>query len=137
MAALTTIVLYDALATPVAHNFVPISHSQKDFVWREKLDGLSVLSSPTVSLHVLPSKDKSLERYRVKCFLPVVETVTGANAYGYTAAPKLAYSLMASSDYIMPQRSTVQQRLDLLKYTKNVLDNTQFSEAFIYGILPF
>lgn len=137
MAALTTIVLNDALGTPVAHNFVPINHNGKEFLWRDNTAGLTILSAPIISLTVLPSKDKSLERYRERIVLPAVETVTGQNSQGYTAAPKLAYSLTKVSDYILPIRATEQQKKDLLKFGQNVSVNSQFSDSLLYGMLPF
>lgn len=137
MAALATITLMDDLTTPIAHIFNPVRHDAKEYVWRDGTAGLTILSAPTVSLVSLPTKDKSVERYREKIILPAVETITGQNAQGYTAAPKLAYSLMKVSDYVLPIRATDQQKKDLIKYGQNLSLNTQFSDALLFGIMPF
>lgn len=137
MSALADITLMDALGTPVAHVFKPINHNGKDFTWRDGTSGLTVLSAPFFVITILPSKDKTLERYRERIVLPAVETVTGQNAQGYTAAPKLAYSLTKVSDYIMPVRATEQQKKDLLKYGQNLSANAQVSDLLLYGISPY
>lgn len=137
MAALAAITLYDALGTPVAHVFQPVNHNGKEFVWRDSTTGLTILSAPVLSLIVMPSKDKNLERYREKIILPAVETVTGQNAQGYTAAPKLAYTLTKISDYILPIRATDQQKKDLVKYGQNFSANAQITDALYSSILPY
>jgi len=137
MSALQAIVLPDALATPVNHTFDPVSHSFTEFVWRDNTAGLTVLSAPTISLIVLPSKDKNIERYREKTVLPVLETITGSNSSGYTAAPRLGYTLQKIADSVIPSRATLQQRKDLAKFAGQLYAQGQFSDALYYGLRPF
>lgn len=139
MSVFTTMSIYDALATPVAHQFVPLDHQADSYTWRESGTG-SVLSAMVINFAKLKSKVGSgLERYRLKYFMPVLETVTGANALGYTAAPRLAYSLQATSEWIVPSRATIQQRTDLVKYLGQLTDvgYTQISDAVISGQMPY
>jgi hypothetical protein len=43
---------------------------------------------------------------------------------GIQPAPTLAYNLIATVELVLPERSTLQQRKDLLAYVKNALSNT-------------
>lgn len=137
MSGLANITLQDAQTTPASHIFVPVRHSDKEFVWRDSTAGLTVLSAPMFSLSVLPTKDRSLERYREKIILPALETLTSSAASGYVAAPKVAYTLSKISDYIIPSRATEAQRKDLVKFGTGVCTASQISDALYYGLLPY
>jgi hypothetical protein len=137
MSAIASIVLDDAQTTPVSHSFLPVSHSNREFIWRDSTVGLTVLSAPVIHLIVLPSKDKSIERYREKIILPTLETLTSSAASGYQAAPKIAYTLQKISDYIIPSRATEEQRKDLVKYGRLISTSTQFIDVLYYGLLPY
>jgi hypothetical protein len=117
-----------------------MDHSGDTYMWRETGTG-SILSAMVVSFAKLKAKAGSgLERYRLKTFVPVLETATGANALGYTAAPRLAYSLQATTDWIVPSRATTQQRTDLVKYQRQLTTESgysQISDAVINGQMPF
>lgn len=140
MSAFTTMSILDAQATPVSHSFSPLDHSNDTYTWRETGTG-SVLSAMVISFAKLKAKAGSgLERYRLKLFVPVLETVTGSNSLGYTAAPRLGYSLQANVDWIIPSRATTQQRTDLVKYLRQLCTEagyTQISDATTLGLMPF
>jgi len=137
MSAITSMTLNDGQATPVAHTFVPLQHAKDEYVWRES--GVSsVLASTVVSLVFLRVKgNASLEKIRLKVIVPALETATGNNADGYTAAPKLAYSLNSIQDFIMPSRATQQQRKDIVAYARNLAANVQVTDALYDGVRPY
>jgi len=137
MAALGNFTMNDGQTTPVAHTFEPVSHSLTEFVYRDNATGLTVLSAPMCVLAVLPSKDKSIERYREKIILPALETLTSSAASGYQAAPKLAYSLSKISDYVIPSRATLAQRKDLVAFGAALPNITQFQNVYYYGTRPY
>lgn len=140
MAQLATLQMFDSQATPVAHVFAPASHSSTDFVWRET-NTSSVLNAMLLTLSRLPMKKGSdLEKSRVKLVMPVLETITGSNSSGYTAAPRLAYTLQGIVDFIMPARATTVQRTDLVKYVRQVITESgysQISDATINNSWPY
>jgi hypothetical protein len=138
MAAFANISLQDGQATPVTHVFAPFDHSNDTYQWRETATG-SVLSAAVISLAKLKAKvGAGLEKFRLKVYVPVLETVSGVNALGYTAAPRLAYSLQSQSDFICPSRATTQQRVDLVTYTRNLMATsaTQIQDAITLGLMP-
>jgi len=79
----------------------------------------------------------SLEKIRVKVVIPALETATGNNADGYTAAPRLAYSLASVQDFIVPLRATTAQRKDLVAFTRNAIANAQITDALYDGVRPY
>jgi hypothetical protein len=135
MAALADMSLTDAAS--VAHVFKHKNHNGKDFIWADSTAGLTSLSAPVISMHVLPSKDKTLERYRIKVSLPALETLTSSAASGYQAAPRVAYSLNYTGDYVIPSRATLAQRKDLTAFPTHVHLQGQFTDTLWYGNLPF
>jgi len=137
MSAITSMTLNDGQATPVAHTFVPLSHSPNEYMWRES--GVSsVLAAVIVSMVFLKVKgNASLEKIRLKTSVPALETATGNNADGYTAAPKLAYNLASIQDFIMPLRATQQQRKDVVAYARNLAANAQVTDALYDGLRPY
>lgn len=140
MAQLATLSVFDSQATPVAHVFAPANHSASDFIWRETGTS-SVLNAMVLTLSKLPMKKGSdLEKSRVKLVMPVLETITGSNSSGYTAAPRLAYTLQSIVDFITPTRATSSQRTDLVKFTRQFITESgypQISDATIGSSWPY
>jgi len=88
------ITVYDGAATPVAHTLVAETVSRENgvvtCVWREKLASL-----PDEAQLCLTLRRQKLKSGVVKSVftmdVPVMESVSGQNSSGYTAAPKVAY----------------------------------------------
>jgi len=125
----------DGLATPVAHTFDCVDHGSDNWIWREAGTS-SLLGATQISLTKLKVKGGQLEKWRVKVYLPALETVTGQNSDGYTAGAKLAYSLTSVTDIIIPFRATIQQRKDVLAYARNVLGIAGFYVPIQEGFAP-
>lgn len=94
MSAQANIVAFDGAATPVSHTLVPINSSvlpdgTRESTWRESLT--TVPEEAQVRI-VMRSKRLSSGINQVSCdvSVPVMEAIAGANAAGYTAAPKVA-----------------------------------------------
>lgn len=96
MANISNVVAFDGAATPVSHTFVPQSVSQEKGKvigkWRETGLAVPTVAQPRleISLERLPSGVYRTERRLV---VPVMESISGQNAAGYTAAPKVAHEL--------------------------------------------
>jgi len=137
MSAITNILLYDGQTTPVQQTFAPLSHSKDEYIWRQT--GVSsVLASALVSLIFLKVKgNASLEKVRVKTIIPALETATGNNADGYTAAPRLAYTLASIQDFILPMRATTAQKKDIVAFSRNAIANVQITDALYDGVRPY
>lgn len=136
MATFATISLYDALATPVLHAFLPVDHNNETWTWRDSASA-SVLGAPLLSLSRIKMKAGSgLDKSRVKVYVPVLETTTGATSSGYVAAPRLAYALNSVCDFIKPMRATVEQAMTCVLFMKAALAEAQITDLICSGIAP-
>lgn len=124
MSAIANIAILDDQGTPVTHTFYPVQ-SDPSALYRENLPSSALIGQGTISLEIRSKVSDSLQRVRAVLALPALETATGANANGYTAAPKVAYTNTATVDFILPARSTAAQRKDLRVLLSNLLLNDQ------------
>jgi hypothetical protein len=53
--------------------------------------------------------------------VPVLETLAGSTEAGYAAVPKVAYIVRAQLKFWLPTRATLQNRKDVLAFSKNYL----------------
>jgi len=114
MSSISNVVAFDGAATPVSHTLVPISVAREGRTkvvaeWRET--GLAV---PTIAQ---PRLRISLEKYKTGVYkadatlvVPVMESVAGQNAAGYTAAPKVAHEMTEHLTSYYHERSDVAGR---------------------------
>nr|UJQ85683.1 MAG: hypothetical protein 2 [Leviviridae sp.] len=94
MSAIANITVYDGAATPVAHTLSPISVTRENGLvraeWREGLTGIPVYAQVRCTMQLQKLKS-GVYRVEQRVVVPVMESVSGQNAAGYTAAPKVAY----------------------------------------------
>lgn len=129
MSAIANIVINDGAATPVAHTFYP-QQSDPDALYRENLSGIALIGNGVIKASVKPSKTtEGMNRVQLSLQLPALETATAQNSEGYTAAPKVAYVTTVNVDFILPNRSTAQQRKDCRVLLSNLLANSQVIDA--------
>lgn len=126
MAAIAPIVINDGQATPVAHTYNPVQTGDATY----KRNGDS--SVPVVGFEsvVLTLKDangssEAVSRAKATLRIPVLETPAGGTGTGYVAPPRVAYFMMATLEFILPNRSTAAQRKDLRVLSANLLANSQ------------
>lgn len=94
MSAMANIVVYDGASTPVAHTLVPV-HLKNEMgiltaIWREQISTLPNEAQVRCEMRQRKLKSGVLET-RTRVVFPVMESISGQNAAGYTAAPKVAY----------------------------------------------
>jgi hypothetical protein len=137
MPSLANIVIADAQATPVNHTFVPVGpdkngvqyltdYSQANAVgyWQISIE----VSSPTPA-RVGNNGQSSVHKVRVGLHEPVLETPGDSSASGIIPAPTVAYIPRSFVEYVIPMRSTTQNRKDLWKMTHLLAANPQLQNA--------
>lgn len=129
MAAIATLVLADGATTPVNHNFDPVNIVGDVAKWSDRSGGIA-LGFPTVthSLRV-PNKDSRNYRLAVKVVTPVLEVTSPSTSTGIQPAPTKAYDLLCNVEFVLPERSTLQQRKDVLAYVKDMLAKSVVTNA--------
>lgn len=114
MSAAANVVVYDGAATPVAHTLVPVGQEStpelgKVSKWREMI--ASIPQYANVRLTTFQKWLKSgTERLELRFEVPVMESVSGANSAGYTAAPKVAHTLQGSLVFYFSERASEADR---------------------------
>lgn len=113
MSQMASIALYDGAATPVGHTFVGVNITREGdttiATYREALPSLPIEAQ--VELIITLTKLKSgVYRTSTRFNVPVMEAVSGQNAAGYTAAPKVAYVDTCELVSYAHPRSTITSR---------------------------
>jgi hypothetical protein len=133
MAAVVSIVLNDAQATPVAHTFIPLGPDQNGAWWYEDQSvGTSPVGYNRISLQLVrapvasPGTNAGERTARVKIGLhtPKLEAL-GTNDSGLTPPPTVAYTPRCNVEFILSERSILQDRKDLRKYVDFLMAEAQ------------
>lgn len=114
MAAISNITVFDGAPTPVSHTLTPISVSRDKpnrvrAEWRETGLAVPTIAQPRLVM-LLERLSSGVYRCERKLVVPVMESVSGANAAGYTAAPKIAHELTDIHIGFFHERSDVAGR---------------------------
>jgi hypothetical protein len=119
MADFVTFTLDDAEATPVTHTFDPASHQDGIAIWEDRVDGIPV-GYPTISMSMKrPTRARNSYKVMAKIALPTLEQASSGGVF--VPPPTKAYDNLAVVEFIMPARSTTQERKNLLKYLVGAL----------------
>lgn len=128
MSQIAPIVIADGKSTPVNHTFGPVV-SSPNAMYRESISTLPVTGQGIVDITLKSQPMAAMQTVRIKLILPALETVSGQNASGYTAAPKVAYSNEVYLEFKLPSRGTVDQRKDLRVLASNLLKDAQIIDV--------
>lgn len=132
MSAIANIVVFDGAATPVSHTLVPVSvvknGDEVTASYREQLTTLPVEAQVRCVITATKLKSGTI-RSSVSMVVPVMESIAGNNAAGYTAAPRVAYEDRTDLISYAHPRSTITSRRLARMLTVNVGNNVSTSVA--------
>lgn len=122
MTAIAALTLADGQATPVSKTFAPVNIDTNGVArWADRSGGIA-LGYPSVTFSSkAPTKTSRSYKVTAKVVVPVLEQTSASTATGIQPAPTLSYSLIANVEFVLPERSTLQNRKDLLAYLRNYL----------------
>jgi len=149
MANIANITVFDGAATPVSHSLLAVSITKENGVtfalWREGVAGLPVEAQVRCEMRQRILKSGVVET-RTRVVVPVMESVSGQNALGYTAAPRVAYEdTQEWVSYAHPRSTTTGRRLakQILTNLSNNIATTvaaatagPFDEAIAQQLMP-
>lgn len=132
MSQIANIAVYDGAATPVLHTLVPIYVTRNgdnyEALWREQL-----AAAPAESQVYVMFRSKKLSSgvvvMELRWGIPVMEAVNGANAFGYTASPKVAFTDQFVTTGFQHPRSTITSRRTARMIGVNIANNIATSVA--------
>jgi hypothetical protein len=134
MAARANVVINDGQAAPVAHTFSPNSGDGNvpgvsTIMFEDRSGGVQV-GYPVITFSTRkPTKTMPNNKIVVTVRVPVLENVTNSTTSGIAPAPTVAYDVISKNEFILPSRSSVAVRKDLLAYVKNLYSNAVFTAA--------
>jgi len=134
MANQANIVINDGATTPVAHTFTPVNVNADGVAkYSDKALGVPI-GYPIVTLQSKePTKQNRSFRVVGKVALPSLEQVAGSANTGFTPAPVVAYTSYFNFDFSLPDRTSVQNRKDILAYAKNLLATALATSLVVDG----
>lgn len=124
MSAIAPIVINDGQSTPVAHTFAPVTiDAQGVAKWADRSTGISV-GFPGLSYSLKnPSGQSRSYKMTAKVTLPVLEQTSPSTSTGIQPAPTVAYNCIANIELVLPERSTLADRKNLIAFVRNYLAN--------------
>lgn len=151
MSTQSNIVAFDGASTPVTHTLVPVSvavdpkTSEIVALWREMLTTVPAYAAITAE-----ARYRRLPSGVIQCVLttavPVMESVSGQNSAGYTAAPKVAYTNTVRVTGFFHERATPGERRLARQLATNIFGSVTTSvtpvttgpapEMFDLGVTP-
>lgn len=135
MPSLANVVISDGATTPVAHTFVPLGKDEKGVIWFEQ--SLPAPVNPLGAKRLGYKQERIMDgkrqltgesRVTVTLSVPTLE-VLGNGATGITPPPTLAYMERARLEFILPERSTSQERKDTRALCVNLLGHAMMVSA--------
>jgi len=129
MGAIASVVINDGQATPVAHTFAPVNIVADVAKLADRSGGIAI-GYPVITQSVR-APNGNLRTYKVtsRVALPVLEVTSPSTASGIQPAPTLAYTLLCNMEFILPERSSLQERKNLLAYVRNYLAHANSTVA--------
>lgn len=137
MAAAANIVLPDAQATPVNHTFIPLGPDTNGVWWFEDQSASSPIGYNRISVQLTrplngkqgEDSSKRVARVKIGVHTPKLETISNNTVSGIAPAPTVSYVPRANVEFILPERSALQDRKDLRKFVQNVVADTNVLNA--------
>lgn len=132
MANIANITVFDGASTPVTHTLTAISITREGkkikASWREL--SVSVPTEAQISVEMTSEKLASgVVVQTQRTLVPVMESISGQNASGYTAAPRVAYiDTYITTSYQHPRSTPTSRRISRQLHL-NVTGNVATSVA--------
>lgn len=143
MSNIANIVVYDGAATPVAHTLVPVEvvkDSKTGIItamWREQIAALPTYAQISAIARLSKNPKSGVWNVDFRVQVPIMESVSGQNAAGYTAAPKVAYVDTSGFYGHYHERGTIAGRRLSRQIAVNIGNNVITSVAAAStGVLP-
>lgn len=122
MAIRGTIVLTDAASTPVNRSYFPTQSSDGLITWRDRTQAIFIGQNRLTVTQRMANRNSKATKVTWKLETPILEQTSPSTATGIQPSPTVAYTPLVSIDFVMPDRSTLQERKDLLAQIRDLLN---------------
>jgi len=133
MAIIADVVVFDGATTPISHTLKAISVERNktsgkiEALWREQLATLPTYAQTELRMSLVRTARSGVWHVTWGFRVPVMESVSGQNSAGYTAAPKVAYVNEYGSYGHFHERSTIAERRLVKQMVNNLGGNVSTS----------
>lgn len=133
MSAQANITIFDGASTHVSHTLVGIGTKSDNVLgdqayWREDLPTVPQMAQVRMATYRRVLKS-GVERVELRFETPVMEAINAQNAFGYTAAPKVAHVPMGAAVFYFSPRATSNERKLVKQFVANALNNISTTVA--------
>lgn len=131
MPAIAAITIADGQVAPVNKTFNPDNIKNEVATWYDRSGGIAV-GYPVITVSVRPPSRNSTSRVNkvtVKIVVPVLEQVAPSTVW------TKAYETTFTGEFLMHERSTLQDRKNLLAFAKNFLAHA-VAQAAVHDLEP-
>jgi hypothetical protein len=122
MPAIASISLLDGQPTPVTRVFAPVGIDPNYVAsYENRVTGIPVgYDGLSIGMR-RPTKGSRNYKHTVRLLLPILEVTSPSTSSGIQPAPTKAYDCFVNVDFVNPERSTAQNRKDLVTLLRNSL----------------
>lgn len=137
----TDVVLKDGQTPPVSHTFKPglivDSKTESTAEYEDRSTGVAI-GYPRLKLTFRrPSAQSPNFRFSSKIVAPELDIAAGFNREGFAPAPVWAFDNLFSVDFVVNQRSTAQQRKNLVFYLREWVNSPLFEAVALNQDMPY
>jgi hypothetical protein len=130
MAQQTAITLTDATpTTPVNRVFNPAKKDGDVYRWDYRGTGIVVGYDNLTITTRLPSKTSKATKVQLRLTCPVLEQTSPSTATGIQPAPTVAYNSVVDITFVLPERSVLQDRKNVLAMVRDLIDESLVTAA--------
>jgi hypothetical protein len=129
MAQITAITLTDAASTPVARVFNPAKREGDVYRYDHRGGGIVAGYGQLTISQKLPSKTSKYTTVQMRLVDPILEQTSPSTSTGIQPAPTVAYSNGVEIKFTCHERSSVQDRKNLLAMVRDLVDEALTTNA--------
>lgn len=130
MSQQANLVLNDGQTTPVAKTFSARGADMKMALYTDVSGGIGIGMGKITLSYVQSPAPNGTYRVEMRITIPVLEVISGSDG-GYTPVPKVAFNCFHKSEFVVPNRASLQDRKNILAYAKNALAHALLSETVV------
>lgn len=129
MSAIAAITLTDGAATPKNRVFAPTKKEGQVAIYHNRESGI-VVGFDALTSQVRPADSKAkTTRLTYKLATPILEQTSPSTSTGIQPAPTVAYTLIGTIEFVLPERCSKQDRKNLRTMMTDLLQEAVIVEA--------
>lgn len=133
MAIRGIITLTDGAATPVNRVYSPVKFVNDILTWLDRTQSVLLGQNKLTCFQRLADRQTQATKVVWKLEMPILAQTSGGTSAGLVPNPKVAYSLLATVDFVLPAQSAMQERKDLLFMLRDLLEEAVVTSQIVDG----